>query len=194
MSQEATLENAAQFVERFDTLRNGGNVRRYHTHRVICEDTVASHSWGVATIVDQLYAGRAPAHMLRAALYHDVAEHTFGDIPSPAKRAMDRDSLNRAEHMFLKERKLDVEVTPFETWILKIADIIDGLCFCYEETSRGNHTLMLVWNQYRAYLNEQFMKPDFADEGETYQSVMLTAGMFLGALQSRMEYFNAIRK
>jgi 5'-deoxynucleotidase YfbR-like HD superfamily hydrolase len=194
MSQEAVFEEAAQFVERFDAVRGGGGVRRYHTYRVLCEDTVASHSWGVATIVDQLYNGRAPAHMLRAALYHDVAEAQFGDIPSPAKRLMDRPVLDKMEHAFLHERKLAVEVTAFEKWILKIADIIDGLCFCMEEIVRGNRTLISAWNQYRSYLIDQFNKTEFSDEGVTYTAVMHAAGMYLGVLQSRMEHIHAIGK
>ena len=42
-------------------IRNGGNVKRYHTIPIIREQSNAAHSWGVAVLFDQLWGKQATA-------------------------------------------------------------------------------------------------------------------------------------
>lgn len=195
---ETEFDRTVDTIIKHQALRNGAQVRRFHTHYTHASDTVASHSWGVAVLVDLFYNGRAPAHMLRAALYHDVAEAEFGDIPSPAKRAMDTHALHQRENMYLHERGLLIKITQFEEDLLKTADIIDGLTFCCEETERGNRTLLGVWNTYREYLvrkiSDMEQRGYSESEGATYTVMRDVAGQVLGILQARMEAVYAIGK
>lgn len=190
MNVDNTLaESAEQFLERVKSVRSGGGVRRYHTHRVICEDTVAAHSWGVACVLDQLYytAGvTISVRLLQAAMYHDVAEHVFGDIPSPAKRLMDSEKLRRQEDSYMRERGLFTELTDFERCVLKIADIIDGMLYCREELARGNTTLLPIAGKYSEYLTEKVvgMSKLAESEGALGTAIYKSIGFYVGYLTS----------
>ncbi len=192
-TDELQLEKAVAFVAKYNLARAGGNVRRYHTHRVLCEDTVASHSWGVAVILDILFDGGAPAKLLRAALYHDVAEHVYGDIPSPAKRLFNSDELRKCEDSLMKQHGMFTVLNDWERYILKIADLLDGLNFCTEERERGNGTLISVWNTYYEYI-----KVKLADGLQQFpehmnSEVFRNIGHINGVLWARMEQANAQR-
>lgn len=192
------FEEAMQFLGRFDSLRAAGGVKRFHTHHTVVTDTVAAHSWGVACLVDLLYAGRAPAHMLRAAMYHDSAEGEYGDIPSPTKRLLNSEALRTMEDQWMRERGLFVTLSPFERHVIKLADVLDGLTFCAEETQRGNRTLIPIWNKYYQYLQEKFAAMDrenYAEsEGELFTQVMKAVGQVFGVIQAKMETSNAIQR
>ena len=69
----------------FNMIR-GGAIKRYHTLETIGEQSVASHSWGVAMILQYLEPNVSKEAILRA-LTHDVAELFTGDIPAPVKWA-----------------------------------------------------------------------------------------------------------
>ena len=71
--------------ESLDFILAGSEVLRYHTVTTLMRETVGHHSHGVAclTLLLNPNAGR---ELLTAALWHDLAEHQTGDIPSPAKR------------------------------------------------------------------------------------------------------------
>lgn len=195
--EELEAEMLSAFVARFNAVRAGGSVRRYHTHRVLCEDTVASHSYGVAVMLDLMYEGRAPAHMLRAALYHDVAEYMFGDIPSPAKRLFNSSDLRTAEDQFMRSHGLFTELSEWERFVLKMADLFDGLMFCTEERERGNATLVVIWNTYYKYIKEKMESqlPIFQATvaHEIFYPVTERMGHITGCIWSRMEQANAQR-
>ena len=67
----------------FNMIR-GGAIKRYHTLEIIGEQSVASHSWGVAMILQYLDPNVSKEAILRA-LTHDVAELFTGDVPAPVK-------------------------------------------------------------------------------------------------------------
>jgi 5'-deoxynucleotidase YfbR-like HD superfamily hydrolase len=151
----------------FEAIRRGGGVRRYHCYRVIAEDTVASHSWGVATIVDKLYGGNPPVHLLRAALYHDIAEYEVGDIPSPAKQALPEEGRKMlADWERAYEHSIGVHIdnlSEAESKVLKFADCYDGYTYCQEEAFRGNGMMLEVAQTYRRYLKG--LKEFFVTDG-----------------------------
>jgi Predicted hydrolases of HD superfamily len=194
---EIDQEKALQYIKHFNLARNGGGVRRYHTHRVVCEDTVASHSWGVAVLVDMLYGGSAPAQVLRAALYHDVAEHVFGDIPSPAKRLFNNEELRQREDQLMRDNGMFTILTDWERFVMKLADMLDGLTYCVEERERGNTTLIPIWNTYYVYIHDRINAEadKFAAtvEPAVFNCVMDRLGYTTGLIKLRMESANAQR-
>jgi 5'-deoxynucleotidase YfbR-like HD superfamily hydrolase len=151
----------------------------------------------VAVILDMLYGGNAPAHVLRAALYHDVAEHVFGDIPSPAKRLFNSDELRRKEDGLMKTHNMFTPLTDWERFVMKMADLLDGLTYCTEERERGNGTLIGVWNTYHDYIKVKL------DEGmaqfsgiirpDEFTLITTRIGHIAGIIWSRMEAANAQR-
>ena len=74
------------WIRRHSWFRDAGDVTRFHTLRTIRQQSVAHHSWGVATLLLHVWP-EAPASVLRAALWHDVAEIETGDMPAPIKWA-----------------------------------------------------------------------------------------------------------
>lgn len=196
-AEEKQEERATQFVKAYNLARAGGGVRRYHTYRVVCEDTVASHSWGVAVVLDMLYAGQAPAKLLRAALYHDVAEHVFGDIPSPAKRAFNSDELRKQEDKLMVEHSMFTVLSDWERFVLKVADILDGLIYCTEERERGNATLVSVWNTYHGYakqkLDVEWKEFEHLIDPTEFRLFGERVGYITGIIWARMEVANGQR-
>lgn len=61
-----------------------GFVKRWHTHLMPVEQTLAHHQWGVATIIAILHPNPS-ATLLKAALLHDAHESVLGDLPYSAK-------------------------------------------------------------------------------------------------------------
>lgn len=119
--------------------RDGFNVKRFHTARIVQEETVGHHSANVAMLCYHLTLGEPSAALLLAALTHDMGEQYTGDVPATAKwkspslkRALDElEELCGAVSM--TER-----LTPLERRILKQADMLDLCLKCYEELDLGN--------------------------------------------------------
>jgi 5'-deoxynucleotidase YfbR-like HD superfamily hydrolase len=140
-------------------LWNGGHTARFHTVPTLKIDTVGHHSYNVACLLMTLRPD-APAHLLRAALKHDAAEHIVGDMPAPTKRALPdyhtvkfgpteevitfREAFGKLEEDTAAQYGVSLEeqgLTKEETWLLKLCDAMDGLRFCAQERRMGNrHT------------------------------------------------------
>jgi 5'-deoxynucleotidase YfbR-like HD superfamily hydrolase len=77
-----------------------GRVRRYHTWPVIHQQSVAEHSWRVATIHGEVFGPPLSATLLYM-LLHDVGELSSGDVPFLAKDAVPgyREAARAAEAM-----------------------------------------------------------------------------------------------
>ena len=69
-------------------LYRSGFVQRWHTHPTLARlgQTLAHHQWGVTTLIMSLH-GRPSVRLLRAALWHDVGEVVYGDVPYSAKES-----------------------------------------------------------------------------------------------------------
>ena len=83
-------------IERLETSWNAQFVSRFHTVASLHpKQTVGSHSYGVAILVNELWAD-ASKELLQKALYHDVPEIMLGDIcllytsPSPRDGLLSR--------------------------------------------------------------------------------------------------------
>lgn len=133
-----------------EDIRAGGGVRRYHTRPLIGEQTVASHSWGVAAIIIDVTEGheKPSFELMRAALFHDVAEHVTGDIPATAKwrwpslkAAMDSMEAEVETALGIRADGLSKQ----EMLLLKAADMMELLWFCVEQRRLGNHTIYHIF-------------------------------------------------
>ena len=135
-----------------DFILSGTEVRRYHTLTTLQVETVGHHSHGVAVIC-LLLDPRASASLLKAALYHDLAEHVTGDIPSPAKRIYGiGEQVSSLEEGLLSLNGLSMpELTEDEQRTLKLADIAQGALFCLREIELGNLRMRTVYDRYLSY-------------------------------------------
>lgn len=136
-------------------IATGAEVTRYHTVFTINKETVGHHSHGVAMMVLMIKPD-ASASLLKAALYHDLAEQVVGDIPSPAKRRFDLGKrLDELEHSVILEAGIEQpELNDEEVRVLKLADIAQGALFCAREMQLGNVRLIPVYARYLQYAVE----------------------------------------
>lgn len=156
-------------------VRDGGAVQRFHTVRVLCGQTVAEHSFGVAWLLWFLTDGEPSAALLMAALAHDVAEHMTGDMPAPAKRSMGiRTQFASAEEAALRTAGIRMSsLSDAEVKLLKIADITELMLTCIDEMRLGNRSVKVIYNNCVSYLEEMHPLPQRALEllthiGEMY--------------------------
>lgn len=134
----------------------GADVSRYHTVFTFNNETVGHHSHGVAMMVLMMKPD-ASASLLKAALYHDLAEQIVGDIPSPAKRQFGLGQrLDKLELAIIEEAGIEnPALTDEEARILKLADIAQGALFCAREIQLGNVRLIPVFTRYIIYASEK---------------------------------------
>jgi 5'-deoxynucleotidase YfbR-like HD superfamily hydrolase len=106
--------------------------------------SVGAHSFGVCLLLIELTDGKCSANLLKAGLYHDVAEAKVGDTPSPTLRDFPdlRRAYKEAEAQIEATYCLDVELTDDEKRLLKLADRVELAFFALEEVSRGNHSAL----------------------------------------------------
>ena len=155
--------------KRIEFFLDGAETERYHTIRTLQRETVGHHSHGVAMFVVLLGGGEA---VLRAALFHDLAEHILGDIPSPAKKKYGiGEQVNELEEQLLKGVGFSAELGDTSKRILKFADIFQGMSFCTREVKMGNTKLAPVFYRYKTYAEE--LMP-FGVEREIFDAIMET--------------------
>jgi hypothetical protein len=121
--------------------RQGSYVRRFHTKRLIGEQNLGHHSFGVVSLILILHPNPTIS-LIRAALWHDMAEQYIGDVPSPALRAdseygtvyesLERDYLS-------KNLQLHMHSLAFEEhcWLWSV-DKLECLLYSREQVQLGN--------------------------------------------------------
>jgi 5'-deoxynucleotidase YfbR-like HD superfamily hydrolase len=123
------------------------NVKRFHTESLIREDTIGHHSANVAGIIMYLYYPEIPSgNLLAAALCHDVAERSTGDVPATAKWVSPelKKALIKMEVLLHEESNIhfpDYILSNDEVNILKFADSVELGLKCMHERSMGNRTV-----------------------------------------------------
>lgn len=135
-------------------LTRGLSVQRFHTVPTISKETVGHHSALVAGFAYLIWPDKP--QLLAHAIFHDVAEHVTGDIPSPGKRLfVDRTRLKAAEQDILDGVNLQLpSLTPADERCLKICDILAGMAACRHELMLGNHFIKESFDNYIDYLGE----------------------------------------
>jgi 5'-deoxynucleotidase YfbR-like HD superfamily hydrolase len=121
-------------------LRNFAATIRAHTKRVLKPQTVAEHSYHVAMLCWKLCDREPSAELLKAALFHDLAESYTGDVPANVKWASPtiKAELERLEGEFEKEHHLYLPLRPEDEKILKWADALELMWYCVDEMNLGN--------------------------------------------------------
>lgn len=136
-------------------IMNGAATNRYHTVDLIKPETVGHHSHGVAMLclaIDPI----ASRQLLVAALLHDLPEHVYGDVPSPAKRELKiREELEELEMQSLFDAGLPMpELNDHDARVLKLADNVHGALKCIREMRMGNQLVLPVLERYMSYIGE----------------------------------------
>jgi 5'-deoxynucleotidase YfbR-like HD superfamily hydrolase len=143
-------------IDNLLSIRQGGNVKRFHTRTMLREHLVSSHSWGVATLVLAVHP-LASADLLKAALYHDVAEGTTGDIAAPTKWEHPElaAAARKVEQHVEKYLGIEPSLTTDEEAVLKFCDMGDLILSCIEERNLGNREAGKIIDNGLNYLRER---------------------------------------
>jgi 5'-deoxynucleotidase YfbR-like HD superfamily hydrolase len=146
-------------LENLSEILRGGAIKRYHTLEIIGEQSVASHSWGVAIILQYLSPNIRKSCVFKA-LTHDVAELYTGDIPAPVKWEEPElvQVLKNIEQRW--EQKLDVseyseKMSSEEKILFKQADMFELLFFCVRQRRLGNANMNIVFSNGVEFLANQ---------------------------------------
>tara|TARA_R110000796_G_scaffold252638_1_gene389679 strand:- start:6281 stop:6781 length:501 start_codon:yes stop_codon:yes gene_type:complete len=135
-----------------------GVVKRYHTLETIGEQSIASHSWGVAIILEYLKPD-VSKDLIMKALTHDVTEAYTGDMPSPLKWAHPevKKVLDKVEEKY--EELLGVDqysiISAEEKILYKQADMFELLFFCMKQRRMGNTNMNKVFSKGVEFLASQ---------------------------------------
>ena len=147
VNQEYVMTIGASNTREVLNVLEGGEVKRYHTLATIGEQTVGSHSWGVALILNWLKPDISKTAILKA-LTHDVAEKQTGDMPAPTKWNNKKLALELSTVEKGIEQKLgiDYELTAEEKEFFKQSDLFELLLYCVNQRSLGNTNVNVVFS------------------------------------------------
>lgn len=165
-------------VNQLQVFLNGGAVRRFHTVSTIQIDTVGAHSHLVACLISMLNLPESTeCRLLKAALYHDLAEQEIGDIPSPLKRSAPEiaNRISDYEAAFNKANGIDIYLSPMEKNVLSFCDNAAGALFCISEYRCGNSRMLPISKRFLTYM-EEIVEKYFMDEENSismlYRSIL----------------------
>jgi 5'-deoxynucleotidase YfbR-like HD superfamily hydrolase len=117
-----------------------GKTVRYHAWPTLQTQTVADHSWRVASLIVEIF-GTPRAEVLIYALFHDCGEMFSGDLPFMVKTAVPglATAMKAAEAHGLDLLGIEMpELTPLEKIQVKIADLLEMYEFGNMEVLMGN--------------------------------------------------------
>jgi len=122
-----------------NTILRSGEIRRYHATPGVPTQSLSTHQWGVAMLLQKFYPHESKEVLLYA-LTHDVAESATGDMPAPVKRANPRlkTILEVMEERVEEELGIASSLTLEQYQKVKVCDIIESMWYCYLLIRRGN--------------------------------------------------------
>lgn len=113
------------------------HVRRWQTHPVAKDQSVAEHSYRVCIIALMIYEAMPissgnkwpfEARLMRWALVHDGPEVKTGDLPNPAKRIIGREAWRKLEFAACPWYEAEVPPEPsLESVLVGLADTLEAL-------------------------------------------------------------------
>lgn len=136
----------------------GSDVLRYHTVSTITRETVGHHSHGVA-MMTLLIDPTASRQLICAALFHDLAEHQTGDIPTPAKREFGiGGQVEELEERLMLAAGIKMPyLNKQDKRTLKLADLAHGALYSAREVQMGNRRMRPVFDRYMGYAQEMIL-------------------------------------
>lgn len=165
------------------TIRSAADIRRYHTSRVIGEQTIGHHSFNVAMLVRVITNDEASRDLIKAALDHDIPELATGDIPAPTKWL----SPKIAEALYELDSKFHSDhgnffteihhLTEDEARVLSIADMLELVLFCREQREMGNLHLLSVETNGKNALKKK-SRPSNSEWNSRISSLLSIEGVY----------------
>lgn len=126
-------------------LREGGAVERAHTLPHHGSYSVGKHSFDAVNLLLVLHPNPS-MNLVKAILWHDVAERYTGDIPATAKWSDGElaKRLQLLEQRIERVLGIDIHLTPEERCWLKAVDRIELLLWAKDQLAMGNQNAMAL--------------------------------------------------
>lgn len=138
--------NTPTAFERLTALRKSGQVVRWHVepHWVGDRQNVGLHTFGVLLNLVAIADIPLRPELLKAALYHDLAEQAVGDVPLTTKIRLGlTEDLDELETEILAAAGFDPDLTTYEKRLLLAADRLEH-CFVMTEQYLIGNLFMLT--------------------------------------------------
>lgn len=141
-------------------IRDGANVTRWHVERVTPQRN-SEHCHGVAVIL--CFICDPSSNLIKAGLFHDLAEKHAGDMPAPIKWEYPEFAkmLAELENRCLDRLGLAIELTREEERLLKIADYLDASYYMLEQRRWGNRYADEIFNNLRWFFEQRVNLVEF---------------------------------
>ena len=144
-------------------LLEAGQVERLHTTPHHMCYNIATHSWGMAALLFKLYPTPPSNQLIKAVLFHDVAERYVGDMPGPAKWWTVPDCgeiLQEAEQVICILLGVNTSLAEIEKDWLKALDLLELQQYCWAEEQMGNHTVESIQETCEHLLHGDWVPPE----------------------------------
>jgi 5'-deoxynucleotidase YfbR-like HD superfamily hydrolase len=150
-------------------IRLAGQIRRYHTWPIVGQQSVAEHCWQILRIYLSI-TNTPDLHMIQHIMFHDIGEHSTGDIPYPVKR----------DNPVLKEQmeflELKSQATQMEYWnsfrqtvlsdtdkaFFKQIELVEMAEFGLDQVTIGNNHGFIIANRCLKSVYESSPSPRLA--------------------------------
>jgi 5'-deoxynucleotidase YfbR-like HD superfamily hydrolase len=154
-------------VKRSKALIEGGQTERLHATYHHRPYSVAQHSWNMAALLE-VFKPDASLRLVKACLFHDVAERWVGDMPAPAKwwlNPLAGEELRQAEARIKQTLQVDYEdgLNREEGTWLKAMDLLELYLFCLDEQGYGNNDVASIVTVCREKLGEAWVPKEVKD-------------------------------
>jgi len=145
-------------TDKINALREGGNIRRFHTWSVHGTHTIAHHSFNAVNLLLVLHPNPS-MNLVKAVQWHDAPSELWtGDTPAPAKWHSNglKEKLRELELLVNVACETAVALTPEEEKWLWAVDKIDLWLWVIEQENLGNKTVKLIHDR----LDVAFSQPN----------------------------------
>lgn len=132
-----------------ETLDSGG-IMRFHACPKMRKQRLSDHMWKVALIAEFLLPNISK-NALMYALTHDSTELVTGDIPATLKWEFPeiKDVLKGIESKYSSAPE---SISDLEKLVIKLADFIDGMLFCYDSYADGCKEAKVIFQRWQYHL------------------------------------------
>lgn len=121
-------------IQQIIAMREGGGVKRHHTYKISGEDTVGNHTFNMLNLLLALNP-EPSGNLIKAVLWHDIAERFVGDTPSPVKKAYPaiKAALKQAESDIDDKLGIKVQLSKEEDAWLHGVDKVEYYLWLHEQ-------------------------------------------------------------
>lgn len=133
-------EETQHSLNRIKAVREAGEVRRCHAMPHQSPYTIASHCYGAVSLLLLLHPNPSVS-LIKALMWHDVAERWLGDLPSPGKAMSDQLGAiyDHLEVFILQKLDMFPELTGGEQLWLKAMDLADLFLWANTEQHQNSN-------------------------------------------------------